>query len=94
MSDLEELDDDTRFDDQGNVDPDGKWHMCGCGDLVLLDVDRCENCRFVDDLVAFTCRQRGPQYATCVLITAHPGPHFGNGYDEMRNRTVPVWWNR
>jgi len=91
---MSDLFDDERCDEEGNPDPDGKWKLCGCGDLILFDVDQCENCRFVDELVSWSCRDRGPQSAWCVLIAAHPGPHFGNGYDEMHQRTVPVWWNR
>jgi hypothetical protein len=32
------------FDYWGHETPDGKYHLCGCGDLIPLDAEACATC--------------------------------------------------
>jgi hypothetical protein len=36
------------FDYWGHETPDGKYHMCSCGDLIPLDAEACSTCRLLE----------------------------------------------
>lgn len=40
---------DPPFNRDGYEDPNGEWHLCGCGDLIPIGVEWCATCAMFED---------------------------------------------